>query len=415
MSRDAAEHQPTSPEHSGLRALRADPKVAAWVFDVLCRQADDRQLGSSPKVIEERAQAHDIDTEPMATELANVRRALIEGPDSPKEAHQISALAMTGFGDRLQYTFDRTGVLRRFIEQADWFEVASPYGWYRLVDSALSEQEATDVWAELGDRTIKGARPTSDSRAINAARLTALAASDNEEAALQRERIARESHDPVLRAIAEACGPEQRASLRGPLLVDGPFDRVVVGGWRGVLRWISGWALLQGLLKLLRFVLRSEKHLSIELGEQTLRLSEQRNIFGRPYSEKEHVYPLSSIFAVGRTTRFGALYALFGTLCFGVGALLGSFRIFEGVKTGETVLLAIGAALAVGGALIDLGLWALSSRGGQRVSVYLEVPRRKRWVVSNLSVYDADIFVSRAERRLSAAHALPSLSPSVRP
>ena len=81
------------------------------------------------------------------------------------------------------------------------------------------------------------------------------------------------------------------------------------------------------------------------------------------------------------------------------GLLLGGLLIFDGVRSGELVLALIGAALAFGGAALDLALDVLVPGARGRVRLELAAHRGKVVTLADVPVEASDRFLDAIRAR----------------
>ncbi|MEZ4288896.1 MAG: hypothetical protein R3A47_12355 [Polyangiales bacterium] len=377
------------------------PAIAAWVFDSLSYQAEHRLQSVNENALVDFATALQLDWEGLNARFSTLVLALREGATSTDDARNIAHLAVVGFRDRLAYSFDRKSLLERFVDHADWLVIATPYDPYEWVDSVFDEREAREFFDTVGDRVLSEQDGTPAVRALAAARITSLCRSRSQRAIEIRERIARESRDPVVRAMAVASDEEKRESIRGPITVRGTAVRAVAVGWRRTLQWITGYALLMGCLDLVKYLLRYRRQTSIELGEQSLRVRSTQYALGRTLWERERLISVATIRSVQRTARYQGLYGWIGTILFSVGFLFGIFKVFEGVRSGEVVLVTIGVAFALGGALMDMIVWWFASKQGHSCTLTIDIEGTHKLAIRGLQSAEADLFMDHMNRRIA--------------
>ena len=150
--------------------------MAALAYDLLSRQAEGRTLLSGRELVATRATEHGVDRDAAATDAGNLVAILERGAQSPIERALIAAFAVRGLGAKLagESAQDASQRVFRWVRQADWLEVATPYAVHPFVDAVLDTAQATLIYDELAQAVVDdaagrdGARP--EVRAHNAAR-----------------------------------------------------------------------------------------------------------------------------------------------------------------------------------------------------------------------------------------------------
>ncbi len=169
----------------------------------------------------------------------------------------------------------------------------------------------------------------------------------------------------------------------------------------GVLRLVTGFAVLQWLARGIAFALGVRRQGALRVERSGLRLRSDVRLLGRTVHTREETFAWPAVASIGRSKRFVALPHLVGASLFAVGVIIGGIWLFDGVRSGETVLLGLGAvAILVGGGL-DYAItnaWP-STRG--RVAVELGVLPKRRLRLGRVAEREAAAFVDA----LSAAHA----------
>lgn len=359
-------------------APEAPAPAAALALDVLSRQAEARVLFAGEDYIEKKRAHHGVDPD---TEVGGEKIvALLErGPRAGSEYALVAALAAQGLREHL----DDEERLRRFARHADWLALATPYPAHEVIDAVL-EEDAGAVWDAVADGLQKPGRDGYTAR-------------DEALDALRRGALARARHPRAAERLAEAGG----AKVPSGTELSGALERPTPTGALGLLRLVSGFAALQWIFRGLGFALGVRRDGALRVERSGLRLRSQVRLLGRTVRSREETFAWPAVASVACSTRFVAMPHLVGAFLFALGVVIGGVWIFDGVRSGETVLLGLGAvAILVGGGL-DYAItnaWP-SARG--RVAVELGVLPKRRLRLARVAEREAVAFVDA----LSAAHA----------
>ena len=376
-------------------AREASAAVAALVLDVLSRQAEGKLLFAGKAHLAKKAEAHSVDEAVVAGE--DVLALLERGPESERQRAVVAALMVKG----LRAHLDDPGRLERFARHADWLELSTDYAPYAFVDVVLGE-DAGPVWeavAILPDeaKSLAGV-------ARRSLRVAALASSDHEVASAMLSRLAADP-DPLVQAVARAHGVaparDESSDEDGGPSVEGRIGRVPPTGLRGVLRLVTGFAALEWVLRALLFAFGVRRSGKLRFVRGGLKLRERVELLGRVVREGEQTFTLAAIASVGRSSRWPALPLVVGALAFALGVIAGGVWLFEGLRSGETVLLlAAAGAILVGGGL-DLGISILWPAWKKKVAVDLTVLPRRRLQLVSVPEARAEAFVGELRARVA--------------
>ncbi|MBX3249238.1 MAG: hypothetical protein KF901_18820 [Myxococcales bacterium] len=345
----------------------APATLAALALDVLSRQGEARLLFAGEDFVDARAKEHGVSEATLAG--VDVLALLRSGPTDARGFALVSALAIRGLSAHL----GDAARLARFVKHADWLELTTPYAPYAFVGAVLGE-DASAVWDALDRATPTEQGPRAEAlRALHRAVLTEAG-----------------------RAPREPTQVSESPALVGALGAPPP------SGARGVLRLVSGFALLQWILRALAFAvgLRQRGELRFEGGG--LKLRKTTTLLGRVVREGEETFTLAAVASIGRTTRYPAIHLLVGALALAIGVLAGGLFFVDGVRSGETYLLLFGAGLVLAGGALDLALGVLVPGTRGRVAMQLGVLPRRRLQLRGVDAEGADRFLGALERRLPA-------------
>lgn len=326
-------------------AQDSPPALAALVLDLLSRQAEGRALFASKELVRTRAEYHGVTTQALGD--LDVVKLLGRGAETEQERTLIAALAVQGLRDELS---DEARV-SRFLKHADWLAVATEYPIYEVIAPVLGE-DAEDVWlvmeAELrGDKTGLIKEP---------AKRTAVTALRRWVLTEYAERQTAPSGVPSSGAVE---------AIEGTLRAIPPsFDRS--RGWY-LFQLVTGIVLLRFIWRGLSWLLRSKRQGVLEVRDGKVWLHESRQLFGKPVGEESTLVSGEEVVESTLLQRRSRLLLTAGTLAFGLALFVGGVWLFEGVRSGETVLFAVGGAVIGLGAALDIlfnRLWQRGEAGG---------------------------------------------------
>lgn len=368
--------------------------MAALVLEVLSRQAAGKLLFAGKEHVAKKAEAHSVESAEVAGE--DVLALLERGPESERQRAVVAALAVEG----LRAHLDDPERLERFARHADWLELSTDYAPYGFVDLVLGA-DAGPVWAAVGKLPEESSSPAAAAR--RSLRAAALAASEHEVAERVLAELAADP-DPLVHALARAHGavPSLDAEDEGDEpSVEGRLGRLPPTGVRGFLRLVSGFAALEWLARALLFALGVRRPAKLRFVQGGLRLRKRVELLGRVVREGEETYTLAAIASVGRTSRWPALPLLVGALAFAVGVIVGGLWLFEGLRSGETVLLLAAAGVIVIGGGLDLGISVLWPARKKKVAVELAVLPKRRLQLTSVPEAKAEAFVGELRARVA--------------
>lgn len=346
-------------------AKDAPAALCALALDVLSRQGESRLLFAGREFVDARAKEHAVDDASGKLGAVDVLALLREGPTDGRGFATLAALAVRGLD---AHTKD-SARLARFVKHADWLELSTPYAPYAFVSELVHDVDA--VW-----RAVKDASKTLG----DSPRDVAIAA----------------LHDATLARAGVKADQTQSVELS----VEGELRSPPPGGFLGVMRLVSGIALLQWLARGIGFVfgLRRRGVLSFQGGG--LRLRKRVTVLGRVIRERDESFTLAAVASAARCARHPALAMLVGACAFAASLVAGGVFLVEGVRSGETFLLIFGGAIVLVGGALDLGLGVLWPAKNARRAIELAVLPKRRFGLSGVDEASAERFVEELERRL---------------
>ena len=383
------------------------PALSALAFELLSRQAEGRTLFAGKEHVDALAESHGVDRDNAVVGDENLLGILERGPARKSERALVAAFAVAGLGHALAEAPDdqRAGIRDRFVRHADWLEVSTPHVVYAFVDLLLGDPEKRAVWEGVAERVLADARapaaPRHDARARNAARLSALAASESAAAREALTRVAREAEDLVVRRLASELGGEAGEGSASALVSGFPAPPSRSTG-RAIVRLVSGWAALTWLTRLVGRLVGVRREAEIALIPGGLVVRSRLWVLGKKTREREERFTMAALAGVAREVRYPMLHLIVGMIALSAGVLLGGLLAFDAIVTGETVLLLLAAVLVFVGGGLDLALDVLVPAQSGRVSVDLSLLPGRRLRVTRVPAASADAFLKAVERRASS-------------
>lgn len=382
-----------------VRGQHERARLAALAYDVLSRQAEGRAFYAGKKLAQTRAAEHGVERDAAETAAGNLLAILERGAESSLERALVAALYVSGVGDALSRGEDAETRRSRFVRHADWLEVCTDYTVYPFVDPLLDVATAAQVWEELAQSIVDdaagrdGAR--AEVRARNAARLSALAASPAESAQAALRRVANsvgldEATHTLASTLAGDRGREPPASLAR---VSGYLGRAPGRGAFEVLRWLSGWALLTWAARAVMFALGVRRTGEVKLSHHELEVHTEVSLLGRTIRQTDERWRLDTLEGAGRQVRYPTLQLLIGVVALSIGVLFGGLVLFDGVRSGELILVMLAAGLLLGGAALDLALDVLLPGRQGRVVVEVAPRSRRPLRLTSVPLEEADTFL----------------------
>jgi len=175
--------------------------------------------------------------------------------------------------------------------------------------------------------------------------------------------------------------------------IEGRFTRTPASpGWE-FLRLVTGWAALVWLANLVGWLLGYRHAVRLDLSPEAIRVRRERRLLGRVIRESRETWTRRALASVGQRVYQSALQLYVGSLMLALGVLIGGVYFVDGVRTGETYLLLVGAgAILIGGGLdFAMHVWLPTSRS--QVVVDLRMLPRHALSIQGLTERDAGRFV----------------------
>ncbi|MCB9667546.1 MAG: hypothetical protein H6715_05435 [Myxococcales bacterium] len=140
------------------------------------------------------------------------------------------------------------------------------------------------------------------------------------------------------------------------------------------LRWISGWAFLHAVVRLLGRVLGYRHEVVLSVSENSLLTRHRKFLLGSVLSERECDYALDKVVMLSEFRRFSRIFLILGAAIAALGIFLGGRSMLESARAADATLLMAAAAVFGLGVAADFVL-QLITLGGDAclgLEVYLE-------------------------------------------
>jgi hypothetical protein len=379
-------------------------------FDLLSRQAQARTLFSGKEFVEARAREHQVQREQGETPWGNLLAVLERGPQTGAERALVLAFAVDGLRQRLEDVGaqGRDAALARFAGHADWLVLSTPLDPYPLVHELLDDRAREALWGRLAAAVLEEGSPDPACRARHAARLVVLRASADASAEVALRRVADQCSDALVAGWAQEAlpgsgGSSSMAAGKDALTVRGSVGRAPCASARDVLRIVSGVAAIEWVLRAVGHLAGFRREAEVALVDGGVRVHRRTRLLGRTVRDGQETYTLAAVAGAGRLVRYPAVHLLVGLLALSVGILLGGLWLFEGIRSGETVLLLMAAGVILIGAGLDLTLAVLVPGNRGRVALDLRVLSGGGVRLLRVPLAEADRFLEALARRLAPA------------
>ncbi len=378
-----------------LRTLPEREKLAKLCLDVLARLADVRVQLVGREYLDARAQAHGLDAATLEGAARDVVTSLERGPENDVERARVVALAFVAFDVALEAMTEDERV--KFARRFTWLELATPYRLFDAVAVHLSPEARKHFHGAVADAVVAD-QTSRDTFAANALRVVHLADADDADARDTREGLVPRLTDDRLRALLSGEAPASGTAastqtLTGNALVPAPRT-----GFVGALRLVSGVALLGWLLRGIAHVLGLRVNAELSLVPRGVAFHRKLTMLGRVIVERKERFERGAILTASRTSRYPSLHLIVGALGLSIGIVAGGLVFVDGVRSGETFLLVVGAALMLAGAALDLGLAVVVPATRGEVSVELTVTPKRVVRISGVDLDAAESFLAALAR-----------------
>lgn len=349
--------------------------------------ADARAGGASREFVAGLADELGI-THETAVEGIRLRSTLERGAESAEEWALVSALALTRWSSDLE-AVDASVRGRKFVRLADAMEGRGVdfYGW---VEPSMSEVAAQCVVTAMVAASIEDAAQGRAGRSRAYARVEALRAMGSDSA---RHALIEGLGDSPLAAVLGRT-PDTRTSFSYRASTTPPPRT----GFVGALRLLSGLAIVEWIGRGLGSLVGLTTVADVAVDPGGIAIETRTAIGGRVLRHRTERFARAALVGAAQVTQYPALHLLVGALALALGIVVGGTLIVDGVRSGETALLLVGAALVGGGAALDLVLSVIlpSARGKAVLQIALAPSR----ILCLSGVEEAD-----AAATLDAVHA----------
>ena len=387
--------------------------LGAFVYDILGGMADAHSLSCDRRHVLARAARFDVKPENAGTELGNLLSILERGAHTSPELALLSAFAAHGCLLSLadMPARERGVAAERLVARLDWLELATDY---RLL-ACLVRRLQRDQAAHLGvvrqalfravlrddDAAVRGVPLV---RAQIAWRMSTLARLGGMHSVRVLRGLRDQARDPATHALSiaylSAIARESDASGNA-LRVQGVSREASRSFPIALARWLSGFAVLQALQRLLFALLWIRRDLEIELRDEALWIRRRTSLLGRTLRSSEACFALHQVTGAFRRARFALLRSLVGVLSLSIGVLIGGYMLLDGSRGGAPLLLVVGAGLVAAGAGIDLALNVLWPASTARVDLQVDLRGARPVRVSHVEQREADRLLEALSLRLS--------------
>lgn len=388
-------------------ASPARERLSALCYRALSRQAAARALGPIDSHTLDAAEASGLTRSDADTALGNVLGLLEQGPSKPLEWALLGAFAVDGFAVLVAQATDgeRPALAQKLVAHQDHWLLSGSYRpqpfFDRLLDAA-TRQLVYDAVAEAVLRDAQAPDATDpQARAVLAARLAVLHASSRPEAEDALRQIGRGAQDGFLRAQLVGLGISTVPGLEAPGVMLAGRAASPPRTWHfSLLRWLSGWALLSWILKLLAGALRIERTVEVELQREHLLVQRKTMLLGRTLRNAKEVHRLSELRSGSRSLRYPLLPLAVGVFAFCAGVLGGGLLVVDVVRAGQWQLVPTAAAILFGGVALDLALDLVAHGRRGQVRLWLRFDSGHSIAVAGLELGAVDAFLRALASRI---------------
>lgn len=169
--------------------------------------------------------------------------------------------------------------------------------------------------------------------------------------------------------------------------------------WHQGLRWLSGWALVHALVRLLGRLIGYRHDVAMSLDHGQLMARHQRLLLGHPISHRDTTYALTTLTAISRFAAFPRPALFIGVFCLSLGVFLGGQWMVQGARVADGVVLMVGAAVVAVGVGVDLALHVLALGGHKRAGVDFHVKDAPALRIVGVADHDIDLFLGALARQ----------------
>lgn len=404
----------------GLRSLDAAEHSRALgllASQTLASMADAHTATCDRQLLHSRAARLKLKGESTRIDQGDVLSMLENGPRDANETACLSAFAASGFITSLTELpeAERRTMAERWVRRLDWIELATDFRITACLKPLLvaADSEVVSMWRRALFQAVlrdDGALTGVDARARarNALRVSALAQIHGEETVLLLRSLRDCARDPSLRALAVSLLSElvgRDAAHGSPLKINGTARSPSRSMPKAILRWLSGFALLSGLQRLVFSLVSLRRELQIELREEALWVRWNTAFFGKTVRTTDARYELQRVTGAFRRARFALLSTLISVLSLSVGVLFGGYFLFDGARGGAPMLFLVGAGLIAAGAGVDLILNVWWPARSAQVELQIDLRDAPSLRVGNVPQADADRMLDALALRLSHGEA----------
>ena len=157
----------------------------------------------------------------------------------------------------------------------------------------------------------------------------------------------------------------------GSLSFSGVASSLPPAPFIGFLRLLTGWAALSWLVRGILWTLGYRHTVNLHTGNGAVRVARDRRLLGRSIRQSDETLSLRALGEVTHRSWFPSLQLYVGSLSLALGIVIGGLFLIDGVRTGETYLLLLGAGAILVGGGFDFGLQLVlpARRGEQHIDL----------------------------------------------
>jgi hypothetical protein len=345
----------------------------ARLAHTLAFAAFDEQKTALDAGLAEAAERAGVSYEDAETRFGNALRALEKaGGDAAGSATRALLGGLVARGVALSPP-EGEAAEARVAEALVWLAAHTPVDALVALDAA-HPRAAAGLWAAVSDivrRVDAGLAPRVGRAgalvAASALRHVGSAAAQSEAAAL-----ATEVRDPVVRAILRGSAPiDSGEVVAAGELVPAPRGPVATAilGFTGLLA-VAAVGRLVG-----RYALQLRTPAELRASSRGVTVLARTELLGRVVRQREIHVPLDALARATREVRYPRLPLYTGLVALALGSYFGVSLVVDGARAGSPDLLGLGAALVVGGLVLDFLLGSVVASAQGRCRVVL-VPRK---------------------------------------
>ena len=336
--------------------------LAGYVFDVFLRWSEEPHAGLSRELLESRRSAHQLERNIAELRAGNLFDIFAKSAWSDEEGRSLCAFAVLGMVQRWQVLPPeaRERSIPQFVTLAERTTRCLSLPFFELFEILTSEEMQSAFWYRLSEEVGQDVGLSPVSPATQVVRLTALARSRSPHARRELERL-RALGDPFISGlIRQLMVAHPEGVAHDEMSVEGRGSiRLPRKAWQRALRWLSGWATVEWLLRLLASLAGFGRQIRVEARGGGLLIDWELRLWGRSLRRGQWWSPFTDLKWVSREERFPGFFLLLSILALSLGIFFGGEMLAEGAAGGDTWVVLAAAGLIVVGVVFDLLCWML--------------------------------------------------------